>query len=72
MYLKALFRLYGGYIKAPLRLYNFVLNFFLMFFFVVTGGQVYFPVFVEGANLSMGDMHFSQGIVCRNSALIAP
>ncbi len=23
--------------------------------------QVYFPVFVEGANLSMGDMHFSQG-----------
>ena len=23
--------------------------------------QVYFPVFLEGANLSMGDMHFSQG-----------
>jgi acetamidase/formamidase len=23
--------------------------------------QIYFPVFVEGANLSMGDMHFSQG-----------
>ena len=23
--------------------------------------QVYFPVFVEGAKLSMGDMHFSQG-----------
>ncbi len=22
---------------------------------------MYFPVFVEGANLSMGDMHFSQG-----------
>jgi acetamidase/formamidase len=26
-----------------------------------TGCKVYFPVFVEGANLSMGDMHFSQG-----------
>ncbi len=25
------------------------------------GTQVYFPVFIEGANLSMGDMHFSQG-----------
>ena len=25
-----------------------------------TPTQVYFPVFVEGANLSMGDMHFSQ------------
>lgn len=25
------------------------------------GCRVYFPVFVEGANLSMGDMHFSQG-----------
>ena len=25
------------------------------------GCKVYFPVFVEGANLSMGDMHFSQG-----------
>jgi formamidase len=25
------------------------------------GCTVYFPVFVEGANLSMGDMHFSQG-----------
>uniref|UniRef100_A0A0C9S545 TSA: Wollemia nobilis Ref_Wollemi_Transcript_13340_1660 transcribed RNA sequence n=1 Tax=Wollemia nobilis TaxID=56998 RepID=A0A0C9S545_9CONI len=25
------------------------------------GSKVYFPVFVEGANLSMGDMHFSQG-----------
>lgn len=25
------------------------------------GAKVYFPVFVEGANLSMGDMHFSQG-----------
>ena len=25
-----------------------------------THTQVYFPVFVEGANLSMGDMHFSQ------------
>jgi len=24
------------------------------------GCKVYFPVFVEGANLSMGDMHFSQ------------
>lgn len=23
--------------------------------------RVYLPVFVEGANLSMGDMHFSQG-----------
>ena len=22
---------------------------------------MYFPVFVEGANMSMGDMHFSQG-----------
>lgn len=28
------------------------------------GCKVYFPVFVEGANLSMGDMHFSQ--VCRH------
>lgn len=26
-----------------------------------TGCSVYFPVFVKGANLSMGDMHFSQG-----------
>ncbi|CEM16033.1 unnamed protein product [Vitrella brassicaformis CCMP3155] len=25
------------------------------------GCKVYFPVFIEGANLSMGDMHFSQG-----------
>ena len=25
------------------------------------GCKVYFPVFVEGAKLSMGDMHFSQG-----------
>lgn len=25
------------------------------------GCRVYFPVFIEGANLSMGDMHFSQG-----------
>ena len=25
------------------------------------GCKVYFPVFVEGANLSMGDIHFSQG-----------
>jgi formamidase len=25
------------------------------------GSIVYFPVFVPGANLSMGDMHFSQG-----------
>ena len=23
--------------------------------------QVYFPVFVAGANLSVGDLHFSQG-----------
>ncbi|KAG6536771.1 formamidase-like [Zingiber officinale] len=26
-----------------------------------TGSKVYLPVFVEGANLSTGDMHFSQG-----------
>lgn len=25
------------------------------------GCKVYFPVFIEGANLSVGDMHFSQG-----------
>lgn len=25
------------------------------------GSKVYFPVYVEGANLSMGDIHFSQG-----------
>lgn len=25
------------------------------------GCKIYFPVFVEGANLSLGDMHFSQG-----------
>jgi formamidase len=25
------------------------------------GCIIYFPVFVPGANLSMGDMHFSQG-----------
>jgi formamidase len=25
------------------------------------GCKIYFPVFVEGANLSMGDIHFSQG-----------
>lgn len=25
------------------------------------GSRVYFPVFVEGANLSLGDIHFSQG-----------
>ena len=28
------------------------------------GCKVYFPVFVEGANLSMGDMHFSQVRSC--------
>ena len=27
------------------------------------GCKVYFPVFVEGANLSMGDMHFSQALL---------
>ncbi|XP_020676764.2 uncharacterized protein LOC110095522 [Dendrobium catenatum] len=26
-----------------------------------TGSKIYLPVFVEGANLSAGDMHFSQG-----------
>ncbi|CAN6917680.1 formamidase [Brassica napus] len=26
-----------------------------------TGSKIYLPVFVEGANLSTGDMHFSQG-----------
>lgn len=25
------------------------------------GSKVYLPVFVDGANLSTGDMHFSQG-----------
>jgi formamidase len=25
------------------------------------GSRIYFPVYVEGANLSMGDIHFSQG-----------
>ena len=25
------------------------------------GSRCYFPVFVEGANLSVGDLHFSQG-----------
>ncbi|HEX7126312.1 MAG TPA: formamidase [Thermodesulfobacteriota bacterium] len=25
------------------------------------GSRIYFPVYVKGANLSMGDMHFSQG-----------
>merc|ERR1712178_642878 len=25
------------------------------------GSTAYFPVFVDGANLSMGDMHFAQG-----------
>ncbi|EZH65615.1 formamidase [Bacillaceae bacterium JMAK1] len=25
------------------------------------GSRIYFPVFVEGANLSVGDLHFSQG-----------
>src|SRR5437879_13883023 len=25
------------------------------------GSRVYFPVYVKGANLSMGDLHFSQG-----------
>lgn len=25
------------------------------------GSKIYLPVFVEGANLSTGDMHFSQG-----------
>jgi len=29
--------------------------------FLSRGSKIYFPVFVEGANLSMGDMHFSQG-----------
>ena len=26
-----------------------------------TGSKIYLPVFVDGANLSTGDMHFSQG-----------
>jgi formamidase len=25
------------------------------------GSKIFFPVYVEGANLSMGDIHFSQG-----------
>jgi len=29
--------------------------------FLSKGSKIYFPVFVEGGNLSMGDMHFSQG-----------
>lgn len=28
---------------------------------VFAARRVFLPVFVEGANLSMGDMHFSQG-----------
>jgi Acetamidase/Formamidase family len=27
------------------------------------GSKCYFPVFVKGANLSVGDLHFSQGDV---------
>jgi acetamidase/formamidase len=27
------------------------------------GSRCYFPVFVDGANLSVGDLHFSQGDV---------
>ena len=27
------------------------------------GSRCYFPVFVKGANLSVGDLHFSQGDV---------
>ena len=26
------------------------------------GSRIYFPVFVEGAKLSVGDLHFSQGM----------
>jgi formamidase len=26
-----------------------------------TAAQIYFPVYVKGAGLSMGDLHFSQG-----------
>jgi len=28
---------------------------------VIRGSRCYFPVFVKGANLSVGDLHFSQG-----------
>ncbi len=34
------------------------------------GCKVYFPVFVEGANLSMGDMHFSQVGIALMSTII--
>ena len=42
------------------------MNILLMMFFFVNknlsrGAIAYFPVFVPGAKLSMGDMHFSQG-----------
>ena len=30
---------------------------------VCRGSRCYFPVFIKGANLSVGDLHFSQGDV---------
>ncbi|KAF8230821.1 Acetamidase/Formamidase [Tricholoma matsutake] len=33
------------------------------FVFVQLGSRCYFPVFIKGANLSVGDLHFSQGDV---------
>ena len=35
--------------------------YFTLITFSSSHSTVYFPVFVEGAKLSMGDMHFSQG-----------
>jgi len=31
--------------------------------FMGRGSRCYFPVFIQGANLSVGDLHFSQGDV---------
>jgi hypothetical protein len=36
------------------------------------GSRCYFPVFVKGANLSVGDLHFSQGDVSTRIAQMFP
>ena len=36
------------------------------------GSRCYFPVFVPGANLSVGDLHFSQGDVRAFSLFVSP
>ena len=59
-----------GFLNSlPLQIKNLSRFFFSLFCRTSTlneihrGSKCYFPVFVKGANLSVGDLHFSQGDV---------